>query len=470
MLSVLITACSSGGQASTQQLVTVTRGDIEVSASGNGKVEAVREAKLDFGSGGKVEMMVVKEGDLVTEGQILAQLDLRPLELALIQAQSVLDQAETGLAQAEHAKYTAELSLKNTKESQDTLEMAVLNAQISFDMAEDALVETYKTYDWDTFQVLESDLNKAKAYYDYALDGLENATDDTLKWELLLDKATAQRDAAQANYDNFLAGKDSDQIALKKNQVEAAKLALSQAQRNLDDLPDNIVLQEKYLTAATKGLDQARQTVTLAQKSLEESQRQYDKATIVAPFNGVVAAVVAEEGDNVLAPSLSQVPVIQMIDPEQLEILVAIDELDIPRVELEQRAIVTLDALPDSTFNGTVIAVYPTPNEISGVVLYNVRLSLEASADSGIKVGMSADADIMIEESSSVLVVPSRAVMLDADGNTIVKVKTDDQIEERPVVVGLDDGLRVEIISGLAEGETVVLESRNNSSSVSLFG
>jgi multidrug efflux pump subunit AcrA (membrane-fusion protein) len=155
--------------------------------------------------------------------------------------------------------------------------------------------------------------------------------------------------------------------------------------------------------------------------------------------------------------------VVYLIDPGYMELVVEVDEIDIPMVRLNREAVITVDALPDTEFKGNVIAVYPMPKEVGGVVLYDVRLSLDIPEDSGIRVGMSASADVMFEKHSNVLLVPSRAVEKDAQGQTIVMVKANEQIEERPVVVGLDDGLRAEIVSGLSEGETVVIESKAKS-------
>ena len=139
-------------------------------------------------------------------------------------------------------------------------------------------------------------------------------------------------------------------------------------------------------------------------------------------------------------------------------------------VELGQKAAVVVDALPDTEFTGTVTAVYPVPMEIGGVVLYKVKIGLENTGDSKIKVGMSASADIVAEKHENVLVVPSRAVTRNDQGQTIVKVIVDEQAQERQVVVGLDDGFRVEIVSGVSEGETVIVEVKTKSlSGMSFF-
>jgi HlyD family secretion protein len=469
-----MTACESLGGAQdtvSEQRVEVTRGDITVSVTGSGKMETSREARLTFGSGGKLDRILVKEGDEVKAGDVLARLDISTLELAYAQSEVALTQAQTALAQAQLAQKTAEYNLSNTRDSEDTLKLALLNAQIGLDTAKDNLTNTIKSYNWDTFEKIESELNKAQAFYDYAYEGLQGKFGgETYNWELLLERAAERLEAAQADYDNFLAGHSTARIDLSKKQVEAAEMSVAQAQKNLDKLDDNIALQELQVSSAEKAVEQAQQSVDLAQESLDEAQRQLDEASIIAPFDGVIAAVMAEEGDIIPSPSMAPKTIIHMINPDYLELVIEVDEIDIPQVSLGEKAVISVDALPDASFQGLVTAVYPLPQEVGGVVLYNVKIGLDVPDNSGIRVGMSASADIMIAERSNVLLVPSRAIEKDDQGNTIVKVMVgDEQAEARPVVVGLDDGLRAEIISGLSEGETVVFEVRVKSSPMSMF-
>jgi len=286
---------------------------------------------------------------------------------------------------------------------------------------------------------------------------------------LTLLNAQENLDIAQANYDNALAGYDSRQVNLMKKQVEAAELSVALAQKNIDDLDKSIALRDLQLASAEQAVNQAQQAVDLAQQSLTDAQRQLDEATITAPFDGVVAMVLAEEGDIIPSPSMAPKTIIQMINPDYLELVIEVDEIDIPLVELGQGAAVSVDALPDKEFQGIVTAVYPVPVEVGGVVLYQVKIGLDTTEDSGIKVGMSASADIVAEKHENVLIVPSRAITKNDQGQTIVKVMVDNQVQERLVVVGLDDGLRVEIVSGVSEGETVVYEIRVKSPSMSMF-
>jgi len=459
------TACDllgGGEEEVSQQLVKVARGDLTVSVTGSGKIETSLEGKLAFGSAGKVDKILVEEGDRVSKGKVLAKLDTSALELARTQSQVALTQAEVALTQAQLAQKTAEYNLKNTRDTEDSLELALFNAQISLDQAQRTLETGITATDFDA---ITAELRKAKAWYEYVLDSIEAGTGDLDDLALELDVAKDRLEVAQANYDNILAGYDSEEVAIKKKQVEAAEMAAAQAQKNLDELTEDIAIKELQVESASQSVVQARQSVELAGQSLDEAQRQLDEATIVSPFEGIVAQVLATEGDNIPSPSMVPKTIIHLIDPSRMELAVEVDEIDIPLVEIGQEAVISVDALPDAEFQGIITAVYPLPKEEGGVVLYDVRLSLDAPENSGIKVGMSASADVLIEKRSDVLMVPSRAIEKDNQGKTIVRVMSDEQVQERQVVVGLDDGFRIEIVSGLREGETVVIESRVRSTS-----
>jgi len=456
-----VTACDSlggGEDRVSQQLVQVTRGNLELSVTGNGKIETSREARLTFGSAGKVAEIMVEEGDRVAAGTVLAKLDDSSLELVLNQAQLAVTQAEVVLTQAQLAKTTAEYNLKNTRESEDALELALLNAEIGLDTAQASLDAGIMSVD---YTAARAELNKAQAWYDYVLRMTQESTaSDVDDWLLALDRAEERVEAAQANYNNVLAGFDSSLVNLKKKQVEAAEMAVEQARKNIDKLNESIELQELQVTATEQTVKQAEQALGLAKRSLDDAQRQLDEAAITAPFDGVVAMVLAKEGDIIPSPSMAPTTIVHMINPDYLELVIDIDEIDIPLVELGQKAVIDLDALPNVSFTGEVTAVYPVPMEVGGIVLYKTRISMDAPEKSGIKVGMSASATIVAESQENVLIVPSRAITRNEAGQTIVKVKQDEEIQERVVVVGLDDGLRAEIVSGVSEGETVVVEVR----------
>lgn len=470
LISLLgLTACGSlGGKAtSTQQLVEVKRGDITLKVTGNGKIKASREARLTFGSGGKVDSIPVKEGDKVKAGDVLAELDTTPLGLALSQAEMAVIQAETALAQAQVARQTAENNLENARNSKDSLNLALLNAKIAEDTVRLTLDASIATID---YYVVEAEYNKAKTYYEYVQKMLQFPGTDESTQALALDQAKERLDIAKANYDNMVAGYDSAQISLKKKQREAAELSVTIAQKNIDDLEKSIVLLDMQVKSSEQAVKQAQQAIGLARMSLDDVRRQMKEATIYAPFDGIVAMVLAKEGDIVPSPSYAPQIIVQITDTGSLELLIDVDEIDIPLVEIGQTAVIEVDALEDSIITGHVTAIYPVPTEIGGIVLFKVRIGLETPGDAAIKVGMSASADIVSEEHTDVLIIPSRAIGKNDQGKVVVKIKADDKIQEREIEVGLDDGLRAEVVSGLNEGETVVVEVKvKSTSSMELF-
>ena len=455
LILVGVTACNAFGEEeeTTQQVVEVVRGDLIVSVSGSGNIETSRDARLSFGSGGRIDKIYVEKGDEVSQGEVLAELDADALELAKTQAEVALTQAEVALTQAQLNQQTAEYNLKNTQDTKDTLELALLNAQINLRNAEHHLDETRDIYTWPEIEVAQDDVDDAKAFLDYLLSF--GPTQEQL------DYAQARLDAAESTLDAMINSYDTEEVAIAKLQVEAAVMAEAQAQKNLDELIEDITIMELQLEAAKASVEQARESAALGRESLDQAQKQLDEAIITAPIAGVVASLSAEEGDIIPSPTMSPQPVIYLIDPTGLELVVEIDEIDVPEVKLGQEVIIELDALPDTEFKGVVTIIYPLATEVGGVVLYDVKIELDVPEDSGIKVGMSASADIILANRSNVLLVPDRAITEDGEGRTMVKVMVNEQIEERLVEIGISDGFDTEIINGLREGEMVLIERAN---------
>ena len=448
-----VTACNPFGgdeEEISQQLVEVVRGDLFISVSGSGNLEAFHEARLSFGSGGKVDKIYVKEGDEVSKGKVLANLDTDSLKLARTQAQVALTQAQLALTQAELSQQTAEYNLKNTLDTQDALELAIFNAQIDLRSAEHHLDETQDIYTWPDIQTAKNDVENAEAFLQYVIDrGLPVGT---------VAYAQARLDAAEAILDAKVYAYDTEEVAIATLQVEAAEMALAQAEKNLDELTEDVTMKELQVEAAKVSVEQTRQSVGLAEQSVKDAQKNIDEATISAPFDGIVADVYVKEGDMIPAPTMAPKAIVYIIDPTGMELIVEIDEIDIPEVRLNQEAIIEIDALPDITFKGIVTAIYPLPIEEGGVVLYNAKINLDVPENSAIKIGMSTEADIIIDKRSNVLLVPDRANKEDNEGNPVVKVMVNEQIQERPVDIGISDGYQTEIVDGLNEGETVVVE------------
>jgi len=440
-----ITACNPLGEAEeVEQLVEVVRGDLTVSISGSGNIEAVSEAELTFASGGRVEEIFIEEGDGVSRGEILARLDTDDLALAKTQAEVALTKARLALTQAQLAQQTAEYNLKTTQDKQSPLELVLFNARIDVKTAKQYRDETQNIYTWPEIEVAQKEVDRWKAYVDYVVE--QNLPAATVTY------AQARLTAAEGTLDAMINSYDTEDVAIAKLKLEAKEMAEAQAQKDIDELAEEIALKELEVASAKDSVEPARQSIALARESLDQAQKNLDETTITAPFDGVIASVSAEEGDTVTAT----MTIVHMVNPSSMELTVELDETDIPAVQPGQETIITFDALPDDGFTGSVITILPVPKEVSGVVLYDVKIKLDVPEGSGIRIGMSADADIIIDRRSDVLLVPDRAIEKDDQGNPVVKIVIDEEITDRPVVTGISDGFDTEIISGLSEGETVI--------------
>lgn len=197
--------------------------------------------------------------------------------------------------------------------------------------------------------------------------------------------------------------------------------------------------------------------VDKARMALDKAKIEFQKALIFAPFDGAVANVGAKEGDKLSAFNYATTIVAHLIDPNIIEMKAFVDEIDIPQVKLGQEAIITVDALPDIELKGKVTFASPVAAIQAGVVSYEVTWSLQHSRDIGLKDGMTATAQIVTDRRENVLLVPNRAIK-GTPGNYQVKIIKNGVTELRPVTLGISDGKNIEVLSGLIEGEKVIVE------------
>ncbi len=151
---------------------------------------------------------------------------------------------------------------------------------------------------------------------------------------------------------------------------------------------------------------------------------------------------------------------VSVVDPNDLRIDATVDESDVAKLEVGQTANITFDSLPGRDFTGQVIAVAPSGTLQSGVVTYLVSLSI--AKPSGLKPGMTANANIVYLNRDNVLTVPNRAIR--AQGrNRVVEVVGAQGNQTRQVQVGVSNDQVTEIAQGLDEGDEIVIATTTTS-------
>jgi HlyD family secretion protein len=293
----------------------------------------------------------------------------------------------------------------------------------------------------------------------------------------------------------------SAQVAIARSRLRQAEISREDAQlklQRMERLSNELIASAEQLEGASLQevsarltVEQARETVAQAMAALEKADDDLSKATIYAPLSGRVVLLNAEEGEVVVSGTMNNPASMIGTIADLSEILaeVDVDETEVAYLELGQPVTLVVDALPDEEFSGTVVEIgssgSPRPRQ-PDVIFFKVKILLE-NPDPSLRPGMSARAEIETARNGDVLLAPIQAVVdrppldeeaaadtdeddgaekedaVTSDQDTddeeiqVVFVIEDDIAHQRPVETGLSDATLAEIVSGLEEGEEVVV-------------
>jgi RND family efflux transporter MFP subunit len=291
---------------------------------------------------------------------------------------------------------------------------------------------------------------------------LQSARDQVVQAQQNVGSAQAALAAAQAG---------TYQDTAKLADVNDARAEVRQAEANLKTALANTANN----ALKQQDVQQAREAVRLAQAQVEYAKAQVQKTYIRTPISGTVLQLAAQQGET-LAAGLSAPTLIIVADLDRLEVDAFVDETDIGRVRLGQKADVTVDAFPRHHFKGHVTKIAAGSTIQQGVVTYDVTIAIR-DRKHRLRPDMTASTTIDTGRRSNVLLVPSEAVKLGVHGTTVNVVTRkfgSTQVERHKVKTGGSDGVNTEIREGLLEGETVVLagldEGKKRSRSASPLG
>jgi HlyD family secretion protein len=499
ILSALIISQFSKKNGKEYELARVERGNISQTISETGQVQKGDKINLSFKLGGVIEKIYTAVGKEVVSGSILAKLDVSDL---LIQ----LDEAEASLA-----VYQADLSKLMAGPEQEEIQQyqtAVANKQIALDTADQGLVEAnedalnyvdsayLKTYnaknaiysiqksyfsasDQMSFVVRDGKMNIETAaseiefYYDAARakltqDNIDEAVSKT-EYELAI-VSSALREIREAcedeYYRNIVSSEDKTivdthrtyintaiaNITDAKQGVASAKLAISTAQGNLQAAQDDLAL--LIAPARTEDIISAQNKVNQVQAGVNALRKKIEDSTLKSPVRGQIVEIKKRAGEQVL--SGGQDTVFVVLPTVSFGIEADIYEEDIVKMEIGNAVSISLVAFPDQSFSGKVVSIDPAEKMIDGVVYYEVLIGFDEVPEN-IKSGMSADIVITSLTKENVLLIPERAV-LENNGGVSAEVLTDGKVSEKTIEIGLESDDMVEVISGLEEGEEVIMQ------------
>ncbi|SFG41085.1 HlyD family secretion protein [Desulfotomaculum arcticum] len=388
---------------------TVQRGNITSTISASGTVEPVETISMSFKDAEIVKKIYVKVGDKVEPGQLLAELATDNLEADVMQSRANFDSQSANLA-----------LLKNgaTQEELAEAEAKVSMAQASYNLAQATLERNQALYQAEA--LAQSELDQIKADYDNAEASLKQA---------------------EASLKSLQKGNRAESIASAAAQVESAGAQLQVAQRSLSD------------------------------------------AKLISPINGIVSSINGAEGQRATANNnnTSGDGFMEVIS-EALQVEAKVNEGDIGKTKVGQQVEFTVNSYPDKTFAGKVSSISPTATTESNVQIYDVMIQLDENY-SELKAGMPADVTIIVEQSEDVLTISKGAVTYaesyaakpmgaPAEKNAPATEESEPgksavvlvpgksgSPEPKQVQLGLSDLTNYEVVSGLSEGETVIVGS-----------
>ena len=482
--ALFINGRGQSATASGPGTTPVTRGNLTAAVAGSGSVAAEQTVNLAFQTGGTVTEVLVKEGDVVQTGQALARLDDRALQLQVMNARSALESSQARLAQAQQGNAkpediaAGEAQLASAQASYDRVtkgpsaaDLASAQAAVrSAQAASDAAAKTAGTSSSQlesataTLQKAEASLNQAQAKYDRVASNPDIARRPE---SLSLQTATIDYQQARANYDSLTQTTGTDaqsKIASAAAQLAQARASLAKLTPTAEDLAvakaslDQAKANLAKLTAKATETDLQIQQAAVAQteQSLKQAQLNLDNATLKAPFAGIVAQVNVDPGSSANAATAA----IKLINRNPLHVDLNLSENDVAQVQLDQPVKLTIQSLDGWQTDGKVSYIAPAADNSNGVVTYAVRVSFPDN-DPKVKVGMTADLNIVSAQRASVLLVPNTALLPKGTGRVVQVPTTDAQgrpatPREVDVKTGLSDGTMTEILSGLSEGQQII--------------
>ncbi len=489
IVSVFTLLNGDGNESEQEEIVySLTRGDIEIAITGNGTVFSSESQELDpDGFEADVKEIYFNEGDSVKEGDLLYELESSSLLAEWTRAKIAYDNTalEYKTSSGDVADLTVRAPISGVIDSMDldvgeTLSKGEVVATVwdkseayiktPYNLAHDGKIKVGQsamiTFP-SSFFVTEGEVarvertptsNEIGGLYQYVYVAIDNPGGFTegLKASVEINTGT---ETIRGITEGVLEYKEAEVI---ETPGEAIVVKLLKQEKDYVNAGEIIaVLESDSLIVQKTGMNVSLQEAKI---ELDEIAEQLESLQVLAESDGILAGQDVSVGDTVGKSSsnssnIDNESTLGSIKSFEKRMTIAVDELDINKVSMGQSAQITVDAAPGEVFDGEVVKISEIGDVQSGVATYDVTLSVPYSKM--VKVGMSADGEILIESQKDVVLLPIEAVT-EMKNRKIVTVYREGESgnEEKtvvPVETGIMDARYYEVISGLEEGERVVL-------------
>ena len=386
---------------------TVEVGDIENNVMASGKVKALNTVDVGAQVSGEVKRLYVEVGDEVKQGDLIAQIDQVTQKNSLSNEQASLEQSEAALQSAQAESLSKQASLKSAYADLASRQSELKQAQSDFARLQDLV----------------------------AIDAISQQEYDT--------QATS---------------------------VETAKAAVANARAAIDTAKAAIATTEANINSQQAALRKSRTNVSTAEEDLSYT-------TIRAPISGTVVSITTEQGTTVNANQTAPT-LVTLADLSTVRINAQISEADVINVSAGMPAYFNIIGNPDKQYDATLTAIEPAPEQISSTsstdaAIYYVGYIEVPNPDRLFRIDMTAQIYIIVNEAKNTLLVPSTVIQekrtkekgKSTTGKFVRVLKDDGTVEERTVEVGIDNRVNAQILSGLKEGEEVIISEESGKKS-----
>jgi RND family efflux transporter MFP subunit len=472
-----------GARSVPVQVTQVSTGDITQTVAITGIVNALAEVEVYPKQAGELIELLVDKGDRVKMGQTLGRIESQPFGIKVKQAE-----AELAGVQADYDKHAsvalvnAETAFKQATSNLDRLRASLKQAEVELELQ-------IKQADVQVKKAL-ADLSIAEARLEAVVSGaraqeIEQARVRKENAKRELDRLTAlltneiisqdQVETAQLQYEIYNAqlslleeGARPEDVEVLKAQVESEKANVESAQENKMQIDikranlESVKAQVDNARAAFEEVAAAKEAATWKQElaqaealrdrahaALELAQRDLADTILTAPIDGVIAQRFLDKGDTT---SLNR-PFAVIVDMDVVKIAAKVPSREIPSIRIGYEAIIQPDAYPDEIFTGEVTYISPVIDRASQTGDIEIEV---LNSDHKLKPGMFTRVTLRVSERNAVVIIPSDTLLKEAEAVFVYTVN-DGTAHRKNVTTGVSDGLRTEILSGLASGESLVV-------------
>ncbi|HEX3352878.1 MAG TPA: efflux RND transporter periplasmic adaptor subunit [Terriglobales bacterium] len=285
--------------------------------------------------------------------------------------------------------------------------------------------------------------------------------------------AEASLSSSEADFERAKVDAEGPDVPLLKRAYERAigmakegvvsTSALEDAQKNYELALNKQNVSKAQVTVLKAKIAQSQGQLAQDRANLKQLEEQLSYTDIESPIDGVVLSRDVEMGDavsSILVLGSSATLVMTLGDTSQVYVKGKVDESDIGKVYLGQPARIKVESFKDKTFNGVVTKISPMGVEKDNVTTFEVRVSIN-NPGGELKAEMTANAEIILEEHKNVLQIPEGAIIYDKDKKASVEIPdtgAKDGKKKIAVNIGISNGAKTELLSGLKEGDQVVLQ------------